>query len=100
MVGRNRELSEAEELTYVRGERAVWARLLSECLRNLGYDTAEVQGPRSARSVAFFLAKHHAENTAIPVVLRQAHGMQRRYAPRLPFSTLRKRAKYFPLEVR
>lgn len=36
-------MNEAEEQAYVRGQRAIWLRLLSECLRNLGYESPEAQ---------------------------------------------------------
>lgn len=36
-------MDEREQQAYTEGERAVWTRLLGECLRNLGYDEPTVQ---------------------------------------------------------
>ena len=36
-------MNEAEEQIYLRGQRAVYLQLLSECCRQLGYNTPEVQ---------------------------------------------------------
>jgi hypothetical protein len=39
-------VNEAEELAYLRGQRATWSGLLQRCLRELGYDSPEAIAAR------------------------------------------------------
>lgn len=45
-------MTEAEEQAYMRGSRAVWQRLLGECLRSLGEDAGDKHGRVTERVAA------------------------------------------------
>lgn len=57
-----------EESAYMQGQRAIWLRLLSECLRGLGYDTPEAKQAswiterEEAIAVLRDVCAHHGDN--------------------------------------
>ena len=60
-------MTENEELAWVRGNRAAWQRILSTCLRELGYgpehDTAKWASEREAVVVALRgICERHGDN--------------------------------------
>ena len=61
-------MNDQEEAAYMRGQRAIWLRLLSECLRNLGYESSEAKqaGWITEREEAIAILRdictHHGDN--------------------------------------
>lgn len=61
-------MTDAEEQSYMQGQRAIWLRLLSGCLRGLGYDSPEARhaGWITEREEAIAILRdvcsHHGDN--------------------------------------